>query len=235
MLALAITSAGFETVMDGIFSRQDVIDRLHSCAQFTARLRYVETDLKSDKVKCVECERLVTMPSFGEQSHEFGGVWVNGEPVDGEEREDEIESLRSKGMFAQRTLLPFLPETRDEYEYEVVRKETLRGMQVWRVEFTPHRETDRHITGSALVLGGTYDIVSMEFEPSDLPFVVTGASMELDYEFLNGRWVPVSFEMDMDLRLAFIIELMRRHVRIEETYRDYSFTSAEPARPESGH
>jgi len=232
LLAVLLTSAGAETVLQGVFCRQDILDTQISCAQFRAHLRYIESDLKSGKVKLLECDRLATVPSSGEQTHEFGSVCLNGEQLEGKDREKEIESLRSKGMFAQRTFMPFLPETRDEYEYRVAKQDTWRGMRVWKIEFTPMRETDRHIRGSALVLDGTFDIVSMEFAPSDLPFVVTGAGMRLSYDLVNGLWLPVSFEMDMDLRLAIIFELMRRHIRIEETYCDYNLAVPAPARTE---
>jgi len=223
-----MTSADPETVMDGVFCRQDELAGQSSCAQFKSRLLYTESDLKSGEVKRVECERLVTVPRDGDQVCEFGSVWVDGQPVEGKERESEIESLISKSKHAQKTLMPFFPETRDEYEYTVAGQDTWRGLQVWKVDFTPQKVSSRHIKGSALVLDGSFDVVSLEFSPSDLPFVVTDACMELDYDLLDGRWLPVRFEMDMDLRLALIIELMRRHVSIEETYWDHSFTDEAP-------
>jgi hypothetical protein len=234
LLPLLVTSADPDAVIDSVFRRQDVLDGQYNCAQYKSRLRYIESDLKSGDVKLVECERVVTIPRCGEQVHDFGPVWVDGQPVEGSRRDDEIESLMSKGKHARKTLMPFFPQTRDEYEYAVVGRDTWRGMQVWQVEFTPKRETGRHITGSALVLDSAFDIVSMEFMPSDLPFVVTDARMELDYDFFDGRWLPVRFKMDMDLRLAFIIELMRRHVLMEETYWDHSFTNTAPVGAEDG-
>jgi len=80
--------------------------------------------------------------------------------------------------------------------------------------------------GSALVLDSSFDIVSLEFAPSDLPFVVTDAELVLHYDLVDGQWLPVRFEMDMDLRLAIIIEFMRRHIRIEEEYWDFQLTGA---------
>ncbi len=234
LLSLLVTSADPEAVIEGVFRRQDVLDEQYDCAQYKSRLRYTESDLKSGDVKCVECERVVTIPRNGEQAHEFGTVWVDGQPVEGSERDDEIESLMSKNEHARKTLMPFFPRTRDEYEYAVVGRDTWRGMQVWQVDFVPKRETGRHITGSAMVLDGGFDIVSMEFAPSDFPFLVTDARMALDYDFFDGRWLPARFEMDMDLRLAFIIELMRRHVRVEETYWDHTFTNTPPVDAEDG-
>jgi hypothetical protein len=234
LLIYMTAASATEAVLTGVFRRQDALDEQHATATYSSRLLYVESDLKSGNVKHVECERVVTIPRSGEQIQEYGSVWVDGQPVDGDEREDEIGSLKSKSKHAQKTLMPFFPQTRDEYEYSVVCQDTWRGMQVWQVDFTPKRDTGRHITGSALVLDGCFDVVSMEFSPSDLPFVVSGASMKLDYDLFDGRWLPVRFEMDMDLRLALIIELMRRHVRIEETYCDYSFTDDAEARVENG-
>jgi len=234
LLPLLISSVDSETVVESVFRRQDALDEQYSSARFRSMMRYIESDLKSGNVKCVDSERLVTIPKVGDQTHEYGSVWINGQPVDGEERKKEIETLMSRGKHAERTLMPFFPETRDEYEYTVARRDTWQGMPVWRVEFVPKRETGQHITGRALVLDGTYDIVSLEFTPSDLPFMVMDATMELDYGLVEGRWLPVRFEMDMDLRLALVVELMRRHVRVEETYSDYTFTLAAPEGTENG-
>ena len=230
LLALMVSSAAPEAVLDGVFCRQDTLDTQLTFLQFRSDMRYTESDLKSGDVKLLECKRLVSVPRFGEQSHEYEEVCLNGVQLEGKERDKEIKSLRSKAKYAQRTLMPFFPETRDEYEYRVARRDTWRGMQVWRIEFTPVRRTGRHITGYARVLDGSFDIVSLEFAPSDLPFLVTDASMALNYERTCGHWLPASFEMDMDLRLAFFIELMRMHVRIDEIYRDYSFTDTTTVR-----
>jgi hypothetical protein len=228
MTAASLTTP--EAILDGVFCRQDTLDEQTGFASYHAHLRYTESNLRSGDIKVVECDRVVSVSRFDEQSHDYGEVWLNGEQLQGNKREREIKSLRSKVKQAQQTLMPFLPDTREEYEYRVARQDTWRGMHVWLIEFTPIRQTSRHITGSARVLEDTFDIVSLEFAPSDLPFLVTNARMELNFELTDGRWLPASFEMDMDLRLVILIELMRMKVRIEETYCDYDLTSTAPAR-----
>ena len=232
VLLITIAASSFaagDAVLDGVFCRQDSLDAQTGLVQFRAHLCYTESNLRSGHVKFVECDRLVSVPRFDEQKHEYGDVWVDGKKLGGRRREREIRSLRSKSKHAQQTLMPFFPETRDEYEYQVTRQDTWRGLDVWVIEFAPVRETGRHITGSARVTDDTFDIVSLEFTPSDLPFLVTNARMELHFEPTGGRWLPASFEMDMGLRLVIFIELMRMNVRVEEIYSDYSFNCTAPA------
>ncbi len=234
-ILLALCAAdGADAVVDGVFRRQAARAAQITGVTFRGRLRYTETDLRSGAEKRVECERLISMRGFDRQHHEFGEVKVDGRLLQGAEREREIRSLRSKGLVARDTRMPFFPETRREYDYRVTGPSTWRDMPVWFVEFTPVRSTGRHISGFARVLADSGDIVSLEFVPDRLPFVVTAARMTLDYDPVHGHWLPVRFRMDMDLRLALVVELMRRHLRVEDDYWGHELTGDVPVEPAEG-
>ncbi len=74
------------------------------------------------------------------------------------------------------------------------------------------------------MLKDSFDVVRMSFLPAHLPFVVTEASMVLDYGLVDGIWVPVRFDMSMDLKLKVLVELMRRRIVIEDIYSDYKIS-----------
>jgi len=46
----------------------------------------------------------------------------------------------------------------------------------------------------------------------------------LDYGLVDGIWVPVRFDMSMDLKLKVLVELMRRRIVIEDIYSDYKIS-----------
>jgi len=234
LLALVLAAANPQSVLDGMFNRQSERDQQMAAASYRATVTYIETDLRSGDVKRLECERLVMRPRFGEETQVFGDVRLNGDVLAGRQRDKQLEFLRSRGIVARETRLPFFPENREEYEYAVTGPVAWNDSLVWRVEFEPVKRTAQHITGSARVLDGSHDVVSLDFVPSDLPFVVDSTSMSLEYAQVRGQWLPVRFEADMDLRLAFIIELMRKHIRIEEDYSDYAFTPARPSSTKDG-
>ena len=231
LLAL-VAASGADTVVDSIFRRQAVQNAEVACVSYRGRLHYTETNLRSGDAREVECKRLIMMRHFDQQRHEFEDVRVNGQQLEGAERERQIKQLRSKGLVAPDTRMPFFLETRDEYDYQVSGPDTWQGMPIWYVAFTPIRPTSRHISGFARVLAGSFDVVSLEFVPCRLPFVVTAARMTLDYARVHGYWLPVRFRMDMDLRLAVLVELMRRRIRVEDDYWDYRLNSDVPAGPE---
>jgi len=232
LLPLLVASADADAVVDGIFRHQAIRDSTIASVSYRGRLSYTETDLRSSGVAQVECERLITMPRVGEQSYELVDVRVDGQRLEGAAREREAGRLHSRGLVALETRMPFFPETREEYSYRVSGPDTWEGMQVWHVEFIPTRPTRRHIRGFARVLDGSFDVVSMEFVPCRLPFVVTAVRMKLDYALVHGYWLPVRFQMDMDLRLAVVVELMRRHIRVEDHYWGHQLNSASPAMTE---
>jgi len=232
MLLVLFAAGDANTVVDGIFRRQAARDAQVACVSYRGRLRYTETDLRSGDAKQVECERLITMCGLAQQRHEFEDVWVNGRRLAGAEREREIQRLRSRGLVARDTRLPFFLETRREYDYRVSGPDTWQGMPIWYVEFTPVHPSDRYISGFARVLVDSLDVVSLEFVPCRLPFVVTASRMTLDYAPVHGHWLPVHLRMDMNLRLAVVVELMRRHIRVEDDYWDYRLNSDPTARSE---
>lgn len=232
MLLALVAASGADTVVDSIFRRQAVQDAEIACVSYRGRMRYTETDLRSGDAREVECERLILVRHFDQQRHEFEDVRVNGQQLEGAERERQIKQLRSKGIVARDMRMPFFLETRHEYDYQVSGPDTWQGMPIWYVEFTPIRPTSRHISGFARVLAGSFDVVSLEFVPCRLPFVVTAARVTLDYARVHGYWLPVRFRMDMDLRLAVVVELMRRRIRVEDDYWDYRLNSDVPAGPE---
>ncbi len=234
LLLLLVAATDPSSVVDGVFHRQAQRDERIASATYRARTTYVETDLRSGDVKRIECERVVTRPRFGDQTQDFGEIRLGGELLEGEDREEQIEFLHSRGVVARDTRMPFFPETREDYEYEVSGPQDWRGMTVWTVRFSPVRSTDEHVSGTARVLDGSFEVVSLEFTPCDLPFVVESATMTLDYEPVDGEWLPVRFDADMDLRLSIVVEVMRRHISIEEHYSDYAFTSTAPDRTGEG-
>ena len=121
--------------------------------------------------------------------------------------------------------MPFFIETREDYRYTVIASGTCHGQDVWTIRFEPISPSEKTVHGQVWVLKDSFDVVRMEFLPARLPFVVTDANMVLDYGLVDGIWVPVRFDMSMDIRLKFIVELMRRRITIEDVYSEHRFNT----------
>jgi hypothetical protein len=224
-LLLAFASSPDGTVIDRVFERVAEKDRRIGGVSYHAVYRYEEQDLKAGKVGTLGCTRRVTWERGGRrQQHDFLTVSSNGRELAGRERERAVADLRRKGLMATDSRMPFFTDTRKEYDYEVIESGTVHGRDVWIVGFEPRSPSGKTVRGRVWVLKDSFDVVRMSFLPARLPFVVTDASMVLDYGLVDGIWVPVRFDMSMDLKLKVLVELMRRRIVIEDIYSDYKIS-----------
>jgi hypothetical protein len=226
ILLLTFAVVGEDTVVDRVFERVADKDRRIAGVSYHAVYRYEEQDLKAGKAGVLGCTRRVTWERGGRrQQHEFLTVSSNGRELAGRERERAIADLRRKGLMATDSRMPFFTDTRQDYKYEVMASGTCHGRDVWIVGFEPRSPSDKTVRGRAWVLKDSFDVVRMSFLPARLPFVVTDASMVLDYGLVDGIWVPERFDMSMDLKLKFLVELMRRRITIEDVYSEHRFNT----------
>ncbi|MEO0080027.1 MAG: hypothetical protein ABIK44_05065 [candidate division WOR-3 bacterium] len=89
------------------------------------------------------------------------------------------------------------------------------------IKFFPTRADDRHLRGLGYVRAESYDVMRLEFSPAQLPFVIRNTQMILDYQPVQGFWLPCRFSMKMDLRLKVFKELLHRRLEIEDVYSGY--------------
>jgi hypothetical protein len=225
LLLLVFASPPENPVIDRVFERVAEKDRMIAGSSYHAAYRYEEQDLKTGKASVLGCTRRVAWGRGGRrQQHEFLTVSANGRELSGRERERAIADLRRKGLMATDSRMPFFTDTRQEYDYEVIASGTCHDRDVWIVGFEPRAPSQKTVRGRAWVLKDSFDVVRMSFLPARLPFVVTDASMVLDYGQVKGIWVPVRFDMSMDLKLKVLVELMRRRIVIEDVYSDHEFS-----------
>jgi hypothetical protein len=225
-LVFALVAVGEDTVINRVFERLAEKDRRIAGVSYHAVYRYEEQDLKSGKASVLGCTRQVTWERGGRrQQHEFLAVSSNGRELAGRERERAIADLRRKGLMATDSRMPFFADTRGDYNCAVMASGTCHERDVWIIGFEPRSPSDKTVRGRAWVLKDSFDVVRMSFLPARLPFVVTDASMVLDYGLVDGIWVPVRFDMSMDLKLKFLVELMRRRITIEDVYSEHRFNT----------
>jgi hypothetical protein len=225
LLLLVFASSQENPVIDRVFERVAEKDRRIAGSSYHAAYRYEEQDLKTGKASVLGCTRRVTWGRGGrQQQHEFLTVSANGRELAGREKERGIADLRRKGLMATDSRMPFFTATREEYNYEVIASGTCHDRDAWIVGFEPRAPSQKTVRGRAWVLKDSFDVVRMSFLPARLPFVVTHASMVLDYGQVQGIWVPVRFDMSMDLKLKVLVELMRRRITIEDLYSDHEFS-----------
>ncbi|MEO0010029.1 MAG: hypothetical protein ABIK22_02580 [candidate division WOR-3 bacterium] len=216
--------------IDSIFRHQTAIAARLGGVTYRAELTYVETDLLHNRADTIRCRRRVVMDRYENQRELFISVELNSRPVQGRHRQRLLRSLSAKGMFARQTRLPFLVENREFYLYADAGTVAVGGETLRAVRFTPKRPYRRHITGTGYFLPGTWELVRLEFIPAELPRIVDSTRMILKYQPVDRFWLPVEFELKMDLSLTLVQTLMRRRIEVREVYSDYRLRlNPEPA------
>ncbi len=214
-----------DSVVAGVFRRQQILKERIRDVSYDADYRYTETDLRHDNQRRVICLRRVSMKGYEKQRHDVKVVAVNGRRLSGSELAREVNDLRAKGLVAGNTRMPLMLGTAGEYHYSLLGTESLSGKEAWVVSFRPVRASGRHVLGRALVLKDSFDVVELRFAPARRPLVVRDMEMRLNYQPVNGVWLPVRFALRLDLKLKVLFTVLDRHIEIEDVYSGYALNS----------
>jgi hypothetical protein len=214
-------SVSLDSVVGAVFRRQQQLGERVKDVSYEGDYRYTETDLRQSRSRQVDCRRRVSMKGYERQRHDILSVSVDGRGLAGRELEREVRDLKSKGLVAGNTRMPLMTETRSEYHYHLLGTDSVRGLEAWVIGFEPARVSGRHIRGRALVLKDSFDVAGLQFAPAQVPFVVREMNLVLDYDRVQGLWLPVRFKMTLDLRLKFILTVLDRHIEIEDRYSNH--------------
>lgn len=225
LLFVSRLPSGADSVVDAIFARQSEMARAITDVSYDGNYTYIEQDNRAGSIRETRCLRRVYMKGFSRQRFDVRWVRTDGRELHGRELRRAVKELASRGAVAGNTRMPFMIETRDEYDYILQGETDWQGRPAWLVEFEPRKKTDRHIRGTATVLKENATVVRLDFRPVRLPFVVPHMRLVLDYGLVQDYWLPLRFTMDMDLKLKVFVSVLDRHIEIEDVYTDHLFNA----------
>lgn len=223
LLLLVLLSLPADSVIDAVFARQAELGRRIIDLSYNGEYLCTETDNLSGGRRELSCTRRVYMKGYGRQRHEIGSVFADGEELHGRDLAVAVRDLKSRGLVAGNTRMPFQREARTEYRYDVVDSDTWQGRPVSVVDFRPVRASKRHVRGRAFILKESSDVVRVTFSPLGLPFVVRHALIDMEYGRVGDYWLPTHFWMEIDLRLKMLVTVLDRRIEIDDDYSDYRF------------
>ncbi len=212
-------------VIDLVFVRLAEQAAAIQSATYLADYRYQEKDGNGRLLRDDRCRRRDTRDRRDKTRTEYLSLSCFGQEVRGRRRDAQQRWLRFQSEVQQRSRMPLMLETRDEYRYADSGTRTWRGREVAVVGFEPRRRDGRYVRGRAFLEPASGDIVRVEFVPLGLPWVVREVSMALDYEPQDGFAFPVRFEMDMLVKVKVLVTLAERRIHIDDTYSDYRFNA----------
>lgn len=116
---------------------------------------------------------------------------------------------------------PFSAEAAPLYDFRLSGPQLFEGQAVWVVEFTPKQAEENLFSGSAFISQDDYQPVYVEMAPAELPRVLEELSMSIRFAEVEGYRLPSVFDMDMRVRVSFLVTLTDRTLSIEDRYSEY--------------
>ena len=120
---------------------------------------------------------------------------------------------------------PWSPEERQNYNFELLPPDTIRGIPTHVVRVKPKRRSKHLIDGKAWLHQGLFEVIKMDFQPAKKPKFVKKAHMIMDFDEVQPEvWLPV--EMKIDARGGFLF--FKKSFQMHQTWRDYQINVGLP-------
>ena len=193
-------------------------------AVFMANAVYSETKSDGKVKKEVIAQRRIYMKRQGKLHEEYLSMIVNGNELDGKEKKKAIKDWQKKSRMSE-TKMPFSIEGNGAYDYSLIGNEIRNGIPVWVLGFTAKKKDDGYIDGKVYISKDGYNITYIEFAPSKIPSVIKDMKLSLTYSDIQGYWLPVKFELDMKIKVKFVIDMFFRQIRVEDIYSEYKLNN----------
>jgi len=149
---------------------------------------------------------------------------INGKDLNKEEIEEELEDRRKRGK-KKVFMSPFNPKFKDRYEFTLMGEKRWGGNEVWIIGLKAKEESEDLINGKVYVLKSNYHIIFLDFIPAELPGVIKNASMRMIFSDQQGHWLPKRFEMEMHIKVKFLISLADIRLKVTDRYSNYKINT----------
>jgi len=118
--------------------------------------------------------------------------------------------------------LPLTPEGEGYYNFYLAGSDVYNGLDVWIIEFKAKEKKDEFVNGSGYVTKDSFDVIYVELAPAKISRLVKGLKVSMTSAHMQGYWMPVRFEMDLEIKVSF---LYYKHIIIQETYSEYKLNT----------
>jgi hypothetical protein len=212
-----------EQIIEKVKTRQSIIKKEIKDAVFMAEAVYTERDKNGEFKKELVVKKRVHMTDNGVGDEEYLSIRANGRELRGKDLQHEINEWKKKVGRQHETKMPMTTEAEGAYDYYLIGNNDWNGMGVWIVGFRSKKQIDGYINGYSYISMDSYDILSVVFSPAKVPWVIKDMTMLLINSKVQGYWMPMQFQLDMEISVGLLVELFYRAIEIEEKYYDYKF------------
>ncbi|MBU1076953.1 MAG: outer membrane lipoprotein-sorting protein [Spirochaetes bacterium] len=180
----------------------------------------LELDDDGTVEKKTEAFRKVYIKMPDKMHEDYISMKINGKDLNREEIEEELEERRKRGK-KRAFISPFNKALRDKYRFTLMGEKNWDKRDVWIVGIQAKEEKEDLINGKVYVLKSNYRVVFMDFVPAELPGVIKKAGMRMIFSEQQGHWLPKKFEMEMHIKVKFLISLADIRLKVIDKYSNY--------------
>jgi hypothetical protein len=146
---------------------------------------------------------------------------IDGRTLDETQMAAEVLSWQKKGRRSASPKMPFYPEMRGNFSYELLGTETMDGQATWKIGFAPIKPAQEYAVGTMYVSKSDHDIVRMISKPSKTSSVVKKLDMVMTFAKEQGYWLLNKFEMQAKIKVKFLITFANVNFTLEDNYSDF--------------
>jgi hypothetical protein len=224
--AVYATNPTLENLLREIRRTEEARENAIQDMVYTAETRVIEWEDASRR--SVKSETLSVRKVFlrepDQMRNEYLSMTVDGRRLDKKEMERELAKQQrggrregGEGEFQS----PFSAKAAPLYDFELEGTRLFEGLTVWTVEFAPKQAQENLFSGRAYISQDDYQPVYVEMAPAVLPRVLEEFSMNIRFTEVEGYRLPSVFNMDMHVRVSFLVTLTDRTLSIEDRYSEY--------------
>ncbi len=180
---------------------------------------YDELNKKGEVNKKVITERRIYRKGDDKYYEEYISMSIDDKELTEEEMNKRNLEAEKKSFSASS---PLTEKVLDYYTFSFVDIDTLNNILVWIIEFQANEKKEEYINGIVFVSQEHFSVIRMEFAPAKNPSMVKEMSIIVNYNEIDGYWLPVHVLVDVRASLLWVFN---KHIKIEDNYSDYQINT----------
>jgi hypothetical protein len=219
--------AGLDAILEGIHAWYASQLAEMPDMVYLARSVYRELNKEGETVEEIIALRRIHTQDSDQEQERYIAMTKNGRDLDEQEMKAEIRRWQQMGKRRGSTKMPFDPAWEDAYNFTLAGTDTLDERNVWRIVFEAKKDAEDYVDGTAYVRQDNFHILRLEATSSKLPSVIKKMDRVYIYTNVDGYVLPAVFEMELHVKVKFIMTFADKHIVIEDHYSDYRFDTDE--------
>ena len=219
----------FREILDRTIDKESQNNSAVRDAVYAADGLYTELNDEGGREKEVRTRRTVYRKGPDKSYSVYLYMYIDGKKLTDAEIKKETAKMRrgdrDKKDSKRSFLSPFSPEVRGDYDFFYAGPAEWSGRLSWIIEFKPKVPDETRAVGRAWVSRTDFNVFCLEFSMSKLPWMLKDFNMKVIYGDFEGCRLPAELEMNMQVKVKFLLTLADKRLKFKEIYSGYRINS----------